>query len=57
MPGNPIFSEAVDHVVNSAGYRIFFGNNYLKGYTGLLGEIAGVYYLKSLFSGNPSIAV
>lgn len=48
-PTHKCFKQAVDHVIESAGFRIFFGNNYLKGYTGLLGEIAGVYYLMRLF--------
>ena len=53
-PAHKSFKQAVDHVIESAGFRIFFGNNYLKGYTGLLGEIAGIYYLMRLFEDNYS---
>lgn len=53
-PSNQEFRQAVDQVINSAGFRIFFGNNYLKGYTGLLGEIAGVYFLIRLLGSNYS---
>lgn len=49
---NTILRESIEEIINASGGYVFFIGDSIKDMTGILGEIQGLYYIKSLIKNN-----